>query len=113
MLYAHHGVENKNLRVLRVLKQYGVDVCNISHKVMLDLLQINTCDNFFYLCCVNRSVLSAELQGCPPKPQSLSFQEYEKLIDLISHSSLKLIFEKQPVAKFWCTLKRSLRTLGD
>lgn len=38
------------------------------------------------------------------KPQTLSFQEYEKLIDLTSDSSLKL--ENQSVAEFWCNLKQ-------
>jgi len=40
------------------------------------------------------------------KPQSLSGQEYEKLIDMTSDSLLKLKFENQPVAEFWCSLKQ-------
>jgi hypothetical protein len=46
------------------------------------------------------------------KPQSLSCQEYEKLIDLISDSSLKVIFEKQPVTEFWCSLKQEYTELS-
>jgi hypothetical protein len=43
---------------------------------------------------------------CTPKPQSLSSQEYEKVIDLISDSAQKLIFEKHCAAEFWCILKQ-------
>jgi hypothetical protein len=46
------------------------------------------------------------------KPQSLSCQEYEKLIDLISDSSLKVIFEKQPVSEFWCSLNQEYTELS-
>ena len=47
------------------------------------------------------------------KPPSLNSAEYEVLIDLTSHSELKISFQDQGITDFWLNLQDEFKILSD